>query len=144
MAYTKSDLLAIAGQLARAYQRAEVEILEQLLSAQTSDWKRAFLEQRRQQIQEILTELGETEADWRQMHLRRLYQSGIDEADAKLARARGVKPPPKELASVHRQSIQIIAEQMAVSLGEARGMVGRQVEGVFRRGALGAIQAETA
>ncbi|MFW5868366.1 MAG: phage minor capsid protein, partial [Armatimonadota bacterium] len=58
--------------------------------------------------------------------------------------AQGVKPPPKELASVHSQSIRIIAEQMAVSLEAARGMVGRQVEDLFRRGALGAIQAETA
>lgn len=142
MAYTKAQILQISGQLARAYQRAEVEILEQLLSAQTSDWKRAFLQQRLEQIRAILTELGQTEADWRQMHLRKLYQAGIRDADRMLQTARGVRPPPPELAAIHKQSIEIIAEQMAISLGSARATIGRQVEDLFRKGALGAIQAE--
>lgn len=144
MAYSRGQIIQIGDQLGRAYQRAEVEILEELLSAQTSDWRQAYLEQRLDQIRGILEELGETEADWRQTHLRKLYQSGIDEADKHLTRAAGVKPPPRELASVHRESIRIIAEEMRINLDAARSTVGRQVEDVFRKGALGAIQAETA
>lgn len=144
MAYTPDQLILIGDQLGRVYQRAQVEILEQIISAQTSDWKRSFLEQRLTQIEQILNGLGQADADWQTRHLRELYTNGIKSADAGLRGVRGVAPPPRVLASIHQSSINVLSEQMALSLGEARAMVGRQVEDLFRRAALESIRTETA
>ncbi len=142
MAYNEAELIAIADQLATAYRRGEVEILDALVNAHLSDWERARAMQQQARIETILAELGQTETDWSQTHLRRLYQEGINDADKALDRIRALAPP-EEFSAMHEASIELYDQTLARALTEARATGGRRVDDVFRRAGLAALQQET-
>jgi len=142
MAYSEAEIVAIADQLSTAYRRGEVEILDALVNSNLTDYQRAVAMRQQARIAQILDELGTADEGWTRMHLRRLYQEGLEDADAALDAIRA-QAPPEEFSALHRESIQLYAENLATALGEARATVGRRVNDVFRRAGIAALQQET-
>ncbi|HUS79940.1 MAG TPA: phage minor capsid protein [Armatimonadota bacterium] len=138
MGYTPEQIRAIAAQLGGAYRRGEVEILNSVVNAQLTDWERARIIAQQQKIRDVLDELGEVEDDWSQMHLRPLYTEAVGDVAAATQTA-----PPAELSALHETSIQILGENLATALDEARATVGRRVDDLFRRAGLANLQRST-
>lgn len=143
MAYTKAELLQISGQLERAYVNGERTMLERIIEADLTDYQRARAEQQLRQIREALDNLRNDTDRWVNTHVPRLYIEGMAEADVDLNAAQQALQPPDELAALHTTSIETYGEQMRTKLGEARVLVGRRVDDLFRQAALASLQEST-
>lgn len=143
MAYSSAQLLQIAGQLERAYAEGERIILERIIAADLTDYQRARALGQLAQIREVLTALRADTERWVDTHVPRLYLEGVVDADLALDAAAAAVAPPPELAALHTTSIQLLGENLRTRLGEARVLVGRRVDDLFRQAALASLQQST-
>jgi hypothetical protein len=138
MAFSPQEIRAVAAQLGNAYRRGEVEIMQAVVDANLTDFERARLISQQQKIRAVLDELGEVEDDWSAMHIRALYTESVGDVNEALRLA-----PPAELSALHETSIAILGENLSLSLDQARYMVGRRVDDVFRQAGLAQLQRST-
>jgi len=130
-------------QLIGAYSEAERYIVERVLAADITDWQRARANQQLALIRDALRELGQTTQEWAEMHIPRLYAAGLNATDEVLA-GMLVPPPRAEFAALHISSIELVSENLTLGLENARQIVGRTVQDVFREAGLAALQEGTA
>ncbi len=137
MGYTREQIIRIGRQLGDAYRRGEIAIMDAVVNSLLTDWERARLIAQQQKIRAVLDELGEVEDDWSAMHIRPLYEEAIKDVN------RAVRAPAEELSALHTTSIEILTESLSTRLGEARALVGRRVDDIFRQAGLRALQEKT-
>jgi len=136
MSYTRKQLLAIADELTRAYERGELALTSAILAGTGTSWRQAFNRQQREQIRRILHELERATRRWQVGRVPELYLQGRSIVTPGIL-AGGMK---LEFAQLHEGAVQAISENLALKLGEARFTVGRQAEDVFRKAGMQAAQ----
>lgn len=129
MAYTRKQLLAIADELTRAYEKGELALTRVLLGGKGTSWRQAFTSQQREQVRRILHELERSTRRWQVGRVPDLYLQGRSIVTPSIL-AGGMR---LEFAQLHQGAVQAISENLALKLGEARFTVGRQAEDVFRK-----------
>ena len=141
--YTDLELSAITAQLKDTYADAERRVLA-ILQGDITDWSRAFRTQQLAQIRAIYGQLNNEVQQWAELHLPTLYRRGMWSADgylqpgglSKAAHPGEWTPMDLGMTRLHKASVQILGENMALKLGEATSFAGQRLEDMISRAAL--------
>lgn len=148
--YSPKQLAAITRQLAEAYGEAERRLLKLLSAQDITAWKTAFATQQLAQVRAVIEGLNGATRQWAEFHIPTLYSRGMYVADNRLypgGLSRWVSPGQYRqlevgMTSMHRDAMRLMAENVALRLGEANQRVGQRVQDMVARARMTGMRAQ--